>query len=246
MIIPPVGKGFWLCALTVGLALTLTTSAQSPVQSSNSKGPATMAEQLSTTERLRKPGWWPTKGTPPREEFTGPSACAQCHSAISATQLQSAMARTATRAQDSEILRAHPLHYRLGPYTYQMSRNGNQQMYAVSDDTRTISGPLSWSFGIRMGQSWFFEHNSLTFLVPLTYYPEPREFSFTVDQPHTAPASLEKAIGRPLSTSEVRGCFDCHTTAATANDRFDPQHAIPGVTCEACHGPGANHIAAAK
>src|SRR5262249_32294545 len=32
----------------------------------------------------------------------------------------------------------------------------------------------------------------------------------------------------------------------TVNGKFDPDNAIPGVTCEACHGPGANHVAAAK
>ncbi|HMK31475.1 MAG TPA: multiheme c-type cytochrome [Terriglobales bacterium] len=236
--------------LVAGLAITSMTSAQGPSSSQPpniaSKGPATMAEQLSTHERRQKPGWWPTKSNAPPEDYSGPDACRECHAAIAATQRQSAMARTSTRAQDSEILRAHALDYHLGPYTYQTSAVGSNQVYAVTDGARTISGPLSWSFGIRMGQSWFFEKQPLTLLVPLTYYPDPKEFSFTVDQPHTVPQSLDKALGRPLSSNEVRGCFDCHTTAATTNDHFDPQHAIPGVTCEACHGPGANHIAAAK
>jgi Cytochrome c554 and c-prime len=245
-----VGKVILSCALLAGLALTLTTSAQSPVstsvQNSGSKGPATMAQQLSTHERLQKPGWWPTKGTPPREEYAGTAACVPCHSAIAATQQKSAMARTATRAFDSDILRSHPLKYHLDRYLYDVTPRGSSQNFSVTDGARSISAPLTWSFGIRMGQSWFLDYNSQTFLVPLTYYPDTKEFNFTVDQPHGTPASLEKAIGRPLSAEQIRGCFDCHTTASTANDRFDPKGAIPGVTCEACHGPGANHIAAAK
>ena len=245
-----VARIFGFSALLAGLALTLTTTAQGPVsdplQNSRSKGPATMAQQLSTHERLQKPGWWPTKGTPPREEYVGTAACAKCHSAIAATQQQSAMALTATRAHDSDILRANPLKYHLDRYIYEVTSRGNSQIFSVTDGARSISGPLTWSFGIRMGQSWFFDYGSSTFLVPLTYYPETKEYNFTVDQAHDVPASLEKAIGRPLSSNQVRGCFDCHTTASTTSDRFDPQRAIAGVTCEACHGPGTNHIAAAK
>jgi hypothetical protein len=205
-----------------------------------------MADQLSTEERLRKPGWWPTKGTFPREEFVGSQACAKCHAGIAAEQKESAMARTATRAADAQWLRANSLDYNLGPFTYKASISSDTASYSVTDQERSISGPLSWAFGIRMGQSYFFDHNGHAYLVPLTYYPEPKIFTFTVDQPHTAPASLEKAVGRPLTDAEVRGCFDCHTTESTINGKFDPEHAVPGVTCEACHGPGANHIAAAR
>lgn len=243
------GRTCLLIALvSCALALFVCAQTSAPVTSSSSgsKGPATMSEQLSTRERLQKPGWWPTKGTSQREGYVGAAACAQCHSAIAATQKQSAMARAASPAIDSEILRTHPLHYQLGPYTYVISRSEKSQTYSVTDGDRSVSGPLSWAFGIRMGQSWFFDYGSRTFLVPLTYYPDPKEFTFTVDQPHSAPDSLQKAVGRPLTASEVRGCFECHTTGALVDGRVDAQHAVPGVTCEACHGPGVNHVAAAK
>jgi len=215
-------------------------------QSASSNGPATLAEQLSTEERVNKPGWWPTKGTFPRQEFVGNQACASCHAGIVAEQKESAMARTATRAGNAKWLHANDLDYNLGPFNYKTSVAGDVANYTVSDQERSISGPLSWSFGIRMGQSYFFDHGGHTYLVPLTYYPEPKVYTFTVDQPHTVPPSLEKAIGRVLTDSEVRGCFNCHTTNATVAGQFDPEHSVPGVTCEACHGPGANHVAAAK
>jgi len=77
-----------------------------------------MSEQLSTRERLQKPGWWPTKSTSHREEFVGTAVCAQCHSETVATQKQSAMARAASPAINSEILRAHELRNQLRPFTY--------------------------------------------------------------------------------------------------------------------------------
>ncbi|MBV9180013.1 MAG: hypothetical protein JO356_01760 [Acidobacteria bacterium] len=155
------------------------------------------------------------------------------------------MARTAILAAQSDILKNHTLEYKLGPYAYRAEVRGDRAMYEVSDSVKTISGPLTWTFGIMMGQSYFFDHDNHTYLVPLTFYPERQAFGFTVDQPHNVPESLEKALGRPLNEEQIRGCFNCHTTAATTDSHFDPQHSMPGVGCEACHGPGKSHIAAA-
>jgi hypothetical protein len=156
------------------------------------------------------------------------------------------MARTVTRGPDSELLAKNPLSYKLGPYLYQAAQNGQTATYSVTDGTASFSTALHWAFGIRMGQSFLFEKNGGIFMAPLSYYPEAGVWDFTVNQPHSAPESLDRAIGRHLTDSEVRGCFDCHNTASTTNDRFDPEHSIPGVTCEACHGPGADHVSAAK
>jgi len=49
-----------------------------------------------------------------------------------------------------------------------------------------------------------------------------------------------------MEPSETKRCFGCHTTASTIKDQFEPEHAAWGVTCEACHGPGADHAAAMK
>jgi hypothetical protein len=208
--------------------------------------PATITDQMATEDRVRKSGWWPTKGTFPSSAFLGSAACAQCHSDLVTSQKKHAMAQTATLAGGSEHLLQHPLSYKLGPYMYSAARKGETATFSVTDGTTSYSTPLQWAFGIRMGQSFLFERNGGLFMAPLTYYPEAGVWDFTVDTVHSVPESLDKAVGRHLLDSEVRGCFDCHTTAATTNDKFDPQHSIPGVTCEACHGPGADHVAAVK
>ena len=60
-------------------------------------------------------------------------------------------------------------------------------------------------------------------------------------------STLGDALGRRILYSvETQRCFGCHTTASTTNNKFDPEHLIPGVSCEACHGPGANHEAMMK
>ena len=208
--------------------------------------PATLADQMATEDRVRQPGWWPAKGDAPRSAYVGNAACARCHSDILALQRTSAMGRTSSHAADSALLAKYPLNYKLGPYTYQASHQAGQASYSVSDGAATFSVPLHWAFGIRMGQSYLFERNGGIFMAPLTYYPEVGTWDFTVDQPHAVPESLDKAVGRHLTDNEVRGCFNCHNTAATTGGQFQPEQSIAGVTCEACHGPGADHVAAMK
>ena len=43
-------------------------------------------------------------------------------------------------------------------------------------------------------------------------------------------------------------CFTCHVTTASGQgfDRLDTATMIPNVTCERCHGPGSEHIEAAR
>ena len=54
------------------------------------------------------------------------------------------------------------------------------------------------------------------------------------------------AIGRPLADFEARTCFSCHTTAMFATSPIDEHSIVPSVSCEACHGPGAGHVAAVQ
>jgi hypothetical protein len=208
--------------------------------------PATIADQAATEDRIRKTGWWPTKGSYPASAFVGNATCAKCHSDLVAAQKQTSMAKTATLASGSELLRRYPLTYKLGQYNYQASQGADTATYSVTGGTGSYSTSLQWAFGIRMGQSFLFERNGGIFMAPLTYYPEAGRWDFTVDQPHSVPDSLDKAVGRHLLDSEVRGCFNCHNTAATTSDRFDPKTSTPGIMCEACHGPGADHVSAVK
>jgi len=235
-------KIFGIVALLAGLSGAIF-SLHSQVAAA--QHPATLAEQLATEDRLRKPGWWPTKGSFRREDFVGDAACARCHGDIVSVQKTTSMAMTSSRAEDSELLSHHPLNYKLGGYIYQATIEGHSANYTLRDGSSSFSAPLKWAFGIRMGQSYLFEKSGGIYMAPLTYYPAAGRWDFTVDQPHSIPDSFDRAPGRHLLDEEIRGCFNCHNTAATVNDRFDPEHSTPGVTCEACHGPGAYHISAA-
>jgi hypothetical protein len=210
--------------------------------------PATIDKQMSTEDRLRKPGWWPTKGAPLRNEYVGPATCAQCHSAIAATQKRSAMASAGTNPANSSVLLDHQLSLHLRPYTYAIKQSGGKSQYSVSDPTKTSSVPLALAVGggSRVGQTYLFEKNGTYFESRVSYFGAIQGLDLTPGHTNATPQSLEAACGRPLSGAEVHRCFACHTTASTTNYTFDPQNLVPGVTCESCHGPGAKHVTAMR
>ena len=64
----------------------------------------------------------------------------------------------------------------------------------------------------------------------------------TTGHGNKTPENLEEALGRAIDPDTLRRCFGCHTTASASNTGFDPTRLMPGVNCEACHGPGAKHV----
>lgn len=81
----------------------------------------------------------------------------------------------------------------------------------------------------------------------MSYYTKREGFDITVGHNRRPVRSLDEAIGRLIPTEEVTRCFSCHATRVTkAFAGPDLTTLVPGVTCERCHGPGAEHIAAMK
>ena len=215
--------------------------------------PAASKKQMSTQERLQQPGWWPRKAAPSRNEYTGPAACAQCHSDLARTQRESAMARTSSTASKSFALTSSgEKKFDLGPFQYQLQRSAETFAYRLSSGTQSISEPLGWAFGTeKIGQSYVFEKDGALHMSVFSYFEGLNGFAQTpginlVPLPDRVPVTLRRGAGRPLAKQTAEGCFTCHNTAAMTDGKLDPSHLIPSVTCEACHGPGAEHVSAEK
>jgi hypothetical protein len=199
---------------------------------------------MATDERLEAPGWWPTKGSVALSEFAGTVECARCHAKRTASQLTTPMARAAAPASSSDILLEFD-HFslKLLPHTYTIARGAGTSVYSVSDTTSSISEPLVWAFGLgNKGQTYIYQRNGHYYESRLSYYKAIRGLDLTTGHANKTPDNLEDALGRLLDPETVRRCFGCHTTASTTASGFDPSHLIPGVTCEACHGPGVEHV----
>ena len=203
---------------------------------------------MATGERMRGARWWPTQRTQPRAAFLGPAACAECHPSEASVQPTTSMAKAGALAANSKAFQAHErLSFQLGPYAYDLTRAGGRTIFSVSDGVRSLSTELAWAFGEgEVGETYIFERGGKYYEGRLSYFPALQALDITPGQPRSTSSGWEEALGRRMDENETHLCFGCHTTASSAGDRFEPEHLIPGVTCEACHGPGRMHVAAMK
>jgi hypothetical protein len=235
---PPVLRGLLRALLLAGF-LSVSFAWQQPGRA--------VLEQMSTEDRLRKEPWWPTKGNAARSEYAGPQACAACHEDIVTSQKQHSMAQASGPASVSQVLLANQDHsFRLGGFFYQITAQPDGSLqYSVNDGRHSISGPITWAFGAgKVGQSFLSEEQGRVRELRFSFFPTMHGFDITPNQSLSAPASIDKAAGRMVGMEELRRCFGCHSTAANTAGHFAPSAMIAGVTCEACHGPGARHVRA--
>jgi len=212
-----------------------------------SQVPATIADQFSTSERIQRSAWWPTDGRSPRSAYAGAKACSGCHYQIFKTQTQHAMAQTSRPAEQSQILQDHAGQtFSVDGYEYKIIRSANGEIsYTVNDPTRSFSAPIEWAFGAgKVGQSYLYKQGANYHEIRFSYFETLHAFGVTPNQSIQAATSIDKASGRLVPAGEARRCFGCHTSASTTSDHFEPQNAVPGVSCESCHGPGEKHVKA--
>jgi hypothetical protein len=205
--------------------------------------------QLSTTDHLAEPGFWPTQNAVTRSDYVGSGACASCHAGKATSQKTTPMAQTAMHADDAEILRSHPqMNFAISRYRYEIKSAGKGSVYTVTDGTRSLSATLLWAFGTgRVGQSYLFKKDDGNFYeARVTYFETLKALDFTPSRALTSPKDVEEAMYRPVDAAEIGRCFACHTTASTIGDHFDEKNLMLGIICEACHGPGAKHVASAE
>jgi len=203
---------------------------------------------MSTEARVESPGWWPSKGTAARDEFVGEELCAKCHAKEADAWSTTPMAHASMHAPDSQILQKfQTLTTTTPPYTYVFAKSGEGWIFSVSDGHQTITEPVLWAFGFNhKGQAYLFDRADATYDTRMSYYKALQGLDVATGHPEGMPEDLEAALGRRMPKEETTHCFGCHTTESTVGNRFEPSRAIPGVSCEACHGPGAKHVAAMR
>ena len=208
------------------------------------QGPPANGISLTTADRLEEPGWWPTKGDPPRNQYSGNAACAGCHQRIALLQRATPMYHASVRATQSDILRNYRLlQFKEGRFSTSVTTSSEGVTFSVTDGVNTTSLPAVWAFGFENGQTYVLEKDGAYFEGRLSFFTKTHSLDITPGHSPDAPRDLESALGRKMDIDRAKDCFRCHTTAAVTSKVFEPARATPGVTCEACHGPGAAHIA---
>lgn len=228
-----------LALALAGIALSL-----AHVQSQDADG-----FSLTTQDRLAQAtGWWPTKGDAKRSQFVGGATCSGCHQKRVALQATTPMYHAGMRAAHSEILKQNgKLKFHEGRFSYALALASNEVVYTVSDGVKTADSVTAWAFGAgKNGQTHVLEKAGVDTESRLSYFTSSGSLDITPGHSAQAPKRVEDALGRKMDSQTARLCFGCHTTAAITSNVLESEKAIPGVTCEACHGPGAKHVTAMK
>lgn len=204
------------------------------------------AHPQTTDQRIHGSSWWPTSGNPARKDYAGAEACSRCHAAEFGAQQQTSMAHASMAPPlDSFTRPGTRLTFTAGGFTTSIQPGSRGDTYAVTRGGESLQTPILWSFGEGvLGQTFILERNGTYFESQLSYYPAIRGLDVTPGHSTRPPQDLLSAFGVAMSPSGAMQCFDCHNTAATARWQLDPRHMVLGVSCEACHGPGAKHITA--
>jgi len=135
--------------------------------------------------------------------------------------------------------------FRAGQFSYEIVSDGTQSLYRVTDGKETFAEPILYAFGnAHVAQTFVFRHGGKLFEGRVSYYAAIDGLDWTVGDALHPPPNLEEAAGRDIDSEEARNCFSCHGTAALASRKLQLDHLIPGVSCEACHGPGQKHAMA--
>ncbi len=191
--------------------------------------------------------WRPTR-IPAGVKFVGAQACVECHKSKVAVQEKSSMGLALELVAESPILSSHQrLTFRDGKFSYEIVRKGDQSIYTVTDGRETISEPILYSFGQgKAGQTYLLKYGGDYYESRVSFYADIKGLDLTLGYQDTRPQSALEAFGRKLPQDEVMQCFNCHSTGAVSGNQLHLEKLAPGVRCEACHGPGAEHVAAGR
>lgn len=225
------------------LVLLLSLKAGIPVAA---RSDASGAGPRTTSERLRGKSWWPTSGKPAAEDYAGTEACARCHREIAASQPQSRMAQAASVPSQTRPLQPdRPIETSADGIMTRISTTADASTYTVSRGPETQSGQIAWAVGAgKMGITFLLQRGGSFYESQMTWFAALNGLDLTPGHTQSPLTDLKTAFGDPQSTQDAAQCLACHTTRSSQKGRFTPQAAIPGITCEACHGPGAAHVRA--
>lgn len=150
--------------------------------------------------------------------------------------------------RECSILKGHAeLNFQTGKYTYRIVRQGDESIYSVSDGAQTITLPIGWAFGLgNAGQTYVFQKDGLLYESRVSFYKTIDRLDLTMGAVNHAPSDLLQAAGREMGKLDGAQCFHCHSSNSGSGLNLTLNQLIPGIQCERCHGPSADHVAGFK
>jgi hypothetical protein len=198
--------------------------------------------------------------------YLGEAACLECHPGESALHRRSGHARTLRLAERSPIIAwlngksvRDPKYPEIG-WSYQV----RDQRLVVERNSADRTTSLALDFGVGSGK------HGVTFVAiqaenskpepsgiehRLSYLPNGPRLDITPGQERSPQDRSHRdmaesaTFGRPLGPDQLRACLRCHATFISTVPRNRAETSatlLPNVSCERCHGPGRDHVDAAR
>ncbi len=184
-----------------------------------------------------------------RQSFVGDRVCGSCHETTLKTYLETRHHRTSQLADEASIAgkfgagenRMKTLNPEL---SFRMdAKNGRFYQTAILAK-RGHAAVRSESFDIvvgsgRKGQTYLYWKNDGLYELPVSYWTELKRW---INSPGYVDGSAD--FDRPVTPR----CVECHATYFQAlgpsptDNLFNKRNFVLGISCERCHGPGADHV----
>jgi len=192
-----------------------------------------------------------------RGDYVGDAACVSCHKEQGLNYLHTSHYLTSRPVNKDSVLgsfqeganvlmivdpastNAEP-----GLYLKMEAKDGGYFQTAVTGwgtqlEKRTERMDIVTGSGVRGATYLYWEEDQL-FELPVSYWTDGHRW---INSPGYANGSAD--FSRPINP----GCLECHATYIKAlssdplTNRYDKESLVTGISCESCHGSGAEHIA---
>jgi predicted CXXCH cytochrome family protein len=174
--------------------------------------------------------------------FVGNHACARCHAQITDSYSRTSMALASGPAAQN-LSSADFLHPASGVHYRIYEENGRAWLSFDRPGDALVKGKRELLYYIgsgRRGRTYLFSTNGFLFESPINWYTKKAVWDM-------APAYRD-VREMPLNLPAYPSCMACHTSQmrppqpGTDNRYSTPAFLHDGVSCERCHGPGADHV----
>jgi Cytochrome c554 and c-prime len=190
----------------------------------------------------------PTSSDPRGANYAGSASCLKCHKSVYQDYIHMAHYQTSRQASSNTVHGSFSADSNTVPFNDSlkavMEKHG-KDLYQVSyiNGKQIRKERFDLVFGSKRAETYLYWKNNKVYQMPITYY-------FSLHKWANSPAYSNDSV----NFSRVIGarCFECHSSYIKnmpgQNDRpdsadlLDQKSLIPGIDCEHCHGPGAEHV----
>ena len=190
----------------------------------------------------------PDRSQPPRSDYVGSAACAQCHPLIADSYHGQGMANSIAEVSSASPMEDYTDRNSFAPdahhsYSVEKTPEGVFHHERLTDEEGTElydqSVQIAYALGSgHQGRSYLIDRGGWFFMSPITWYSHARRWDLS--------PGFKLPIHRRFERRIIAECLDCHVgrvnSVRGAENRFaTPPFFEAAIGCERCHGPGGEH-----